>query len=131
MGDFAAVVRRFMTLRKVSLRETARAAGYSDHTLVSKALNGHKAVTPYLAAALDEALDAGGEIVAAARSAQAVAEAAGLPLRELADHAAELGAWAETGTAGPGTTAALADEIDSVTGAYGATPVALLNPARL
>jgi len=126
MGDFAAVVRRFMTLRKVSLRETARAAGYSDHTLVSKALNGHKAVTPYLAAALDEALDAGGEIVAAARSAQAVAEAAGLPLRELADHAAELGAWAETGTAGPGTTAALADEIDSVTGAYEATPAALL-----
>jgi hypothetical protein len=97
MGDFTAVVRRFMTMRGMSLRETARAAGYSDHTLLSKALNGHKPVTPYLAASLDEALDAGGEIIAAARSAQAVAEAAGLPLRELADHAAEFGAWAETG----------------------------------
>lgn len=122
MGDFAAVVRRFMTMREMSLRETARAAGYSDHTLLSKVLNGRKPVTPYLAASLDDALDADGEIIGAAKGAQAVAEAARLPLRELADHAAELGAWAETGTAGPGTIAALADEIEAVTGAYGTIP---------
>jgi transcriptional regulator with XRE-family HTH domain len=46
MGEFAAVVRRFMQARGMSLRETARAAGYSDHTLLSKALNGRKPVTP-------------------------------------------------------------------------------------
>jgi len=39
-----------MTERGMSLRATARAAGYSDHTLLSKALGGHKPVTPYLAA---------------------------------------------------------------------------------
>jgi hypothetical protein len=64
MGDFAAVVRRYLTAREMSLRETARAAGYSDHTLLSKVLNGRKPVIPYLAAALDDALDAGGEIIA-------------------------------------------------------------------
>ena len=63
MGDFAAVVRRFMTERGMSLRATARAAGYSDHTLLSKALGGHKPVTPYLAApvlALPAAQTSGG-----------------------------------------------------------------------
>lgn len=66
MGDFAAVVRRYMTMRNMSLRVTARAAGYSDHTMVSKVLNGHKPVTACLAAALDDALAADGEIIAAA-----------------------------------------------------------------
>ena len=121
MGDFAAVVRRFMTARGMSLRETARAAGYSDHTLLSKVLNGHKPVTPYLAACLDETLEANGEIAAAAQAVQAVTDAARLPLRELADHAAELGAWAETGTAGPGTIAALDDEVSRLTRDYGNT----------
>ena len=40
-------------------------------------------------------------------------DAAGLPLRELGDHAVELGAWAEAGTAGAGTIAALEDEVAS------------------
>jgi hypothetical protein len=65
MGDFAAVVRRYMTMRKMSLRDTARAAGYSDHTLPSKVLNGHKPVTPFLAASLDTAFDGDGEIALA------------------------------------------------------------------
>jgi len=50
------------------VRATARAAGYSDHTLLSKVLNGHKPVTPWLAAKLDRALDAGGAIAAATES---------------------------------------------------------------
>jgi plasmid maintenance system antidote protein VapI len=122
MGEFAAVVRRFMQARGMSLRETARAAGYSDHTLLSKALNGRKPVTPYLAACLDDALGAGGEIIAAAQAARAVADAARLPLRELADHAAELGAWAEAGTAGPGSVAALDDEVSRLIREYGSSP---------
>lgn len=121
MGDFAAVVRRFMQERGLSVRATARAAGYSDHTLLSKVLNGHKPVTPYLAACLDDALGADGQIIAAAQAAQAVSDAARLPLRELADHAAELGAWAETGTAGPGTITALDDEMSRLTRDYGTT----------
>jgi hypothetical protein len=116
-----------MQARGMSLRETARAAGYSDHTLLSKALNGHKPVTPYLAACLDNALGAGGEIIAAAQAALAVANAARLPLRELADHAAELGVWAESGTAesgtaGPGTIAALDDEVNRLIREYGSSP---------
>lgn len=67
MGEFADVVRRYMGERGMSVRATARAAGYKDHTLLSKALNGSKPVTPSLAARLDKALDAGGEIRAAAR----------------------------------------------------------------
>jgi hypothetical protein len=43
-----------------------------------------------------------------------------LPLRGLRDQAAELGAWAEAGTAGPGTIAALDDEVTRVTASYGA-----------
>ena len=121
MGDFAAEVRRLMKTRHMSLRETARAAGYSDHTLVSKVLNGHKPVTPYMAACLDEALSADGAIIAAAEAAASQAEAVRLPLRELADHAAELGAWAESGTAGPGTIATLDDEIARVTREYGSS----------
>ena len=46
----------------------------------------------------------------------------GLPLRELGDHAVELGAWAEAGTAGPGTIAALEDEVARVMAAYGSSP---------
>jgi uncharacterized protein YhbP (UPF0306 family) len=60
----------------MSVRATARAAGYSDHTLLSKVLNGHKPVTPYLAGRLDRALGADGEITAAANLAIAEAEAA-------------------------------------------------------
>jgi tetratricopeptide (TPR) repeat protein len=64
--DFGDVVRRHMDRRGMSVRATAKAAGYSDHTLLSKALNGHKAVTPHLAARLDQALGADGEIRRAA-----------------------------------------------------------------
>jgi hypothetical protein len=44
-----------------------------------------------------------------------------LALHGLADHAAELGAWAEAGTAGPGTIEVLADEVARVTAAYGSS----------
>ncbi len=60
----------------MSVRATARAAGYSDHTLLSKVLNGHKPVTPYLAAKLDQALGAGGEIIAASHPTMADANVA-------------------------------------------------------
>jgi hypothetical protein len=121
MAEFAAVVRRYMTLRDMSLRGLARTAHY-DQGQLSKVLNGHRPVTPYLAASLDEALDAGGEIIAAASAAVAEAEAARLPLRELADHAAELGQWAETGNAGMGTIATLEEEIARITREYTASP---------
>ena len=72
---------------------------------------------------------AGGEERAGFRSAAAryltgdavAADAAGLLLRELGDHAVELGAWAEAGTAGPGTIAALEDEVARVMTAYGSS----------
>jgi hypothetical protein len=66
MGDFADVVRRHMDEHGMSIRATARAAGYKDHTFLSKALNGHKPVTPSMADRLDNALGAGGAIKAAA-----------------------------------------------------------------
>lgn len=84
MADFAAAVRRYMTERAMSLRALAKAAHYDQGTL-SKILNGHKPATPYVAACLDEALGANGEIIAAAGESAALAEATRLPLRELAD----------------------------------------------
>jgi hypothetical protein len=66
MADFAAVVRRFMQARGLSLRGLARAANY-DPSYLSKVLGGRKPVTTYLGACLDDALGAGGEIRHAAR----------------------------------------------------------------
>lgn len=66
MADFAAVVRRYMGARGLSLRGLSRAASY-DPSYLSKVLSGRKPVTPYLGACLDDALGAGGEIREAAR----------------------------------------------------------------
>jgi hypothetical protein len=119
MADFTTVVQRHMTERGMSLRGLAKAAHYDPSTL-SKVLNGLKPVTPYLAACLDRALEARGEITAAAASA--ATDDTRLRLRELADHAAELGQWAETGNAGPGTIAMLDEEIDRISREYAGSP---------
>lgn len=122
MADFAAVVRRYMTLRGIKSQRGLAAAAHFDPGQLSKVLGGQRPVTPYLAACLDEALDAAGEIISAAAASAAEADAARLPLRELADHAAELGQWAETGSAGPGTIAMLDEEIARITRDYAAAP---------
>jgi hypothetical protein len=64
MTDFAEVVRRHMERRGMSLRATAAAAHY-DPGMLSKVLAGKRNASPYLAARLDEALGADGEIRAA------------------------------------------------------------------
>src|SRR6266567_1940585 len=66
MADFTGEVRRFMAERGMSLRGLAKAAHY-DASLLSKVLNGHRPCSPYLAASLDHALAAGGQIENAAR----------------------------------------------------------------
>jgi len=68
MADFAETVRHWMTRRGMSVRGLARTAHY-DQGLLSEVLNGHRPYSAYLAARLDAALGAGGEIEAAARSA--------------------------------------------------------------
>jgi Helix-turn-helix domain len=68
MADFAGTVRHWMNQRGMSTRGLARAAHY-DQGLLSKVLNGHRPYSSYLAARLDDALGAGGEIEAAARAA--------------------------------------------------------------
>jgi hypothetical protein len=68
MADFVAVVRRYMGERGMSLRGLAAAAHY-DPGLLSKVLRGQRPHSEYLAARLDGALGAGGEIIAAAREA--------------------------------------------------------------
>jgi hypothetical protein len=65
MADFAGVVRHWMAERGMSLRGLAAAAHY-DPGLLSKVLNGRRPYSPYLAARLDRALGAGGEIENAA-----------------------------------------------------------------
>jgi plasmid maintenance system antidote protein VapI len=89
MGDFTTVVERYMDARGLGVRATARAAGLSDHSMLSKVLNGRRSVTPYIAAKLDRALGASGEIVAAAQSAMADASAAQSSARSAAIPAAK------------------------------------------
>jgi plasmid maintenance system antidote protein VapI len=75
-ADFTTAVEQHMHARGMSVRATARAAGYSDHTLLSKVLNGHKDISPHLAVKLDRALGANGEIIAAAEPDIAATNAA-------------------------------------------------------
>jgi transcriptional regulator with XRE-family HTH domain len=63
--DFSSEVRRLMAARGMSLRGLARAA-HCDVSHLSRVLNGHKAVSADLAAAVDDALEARGEIRRAA-----------------------------------------------------------------
>jgi tetratricopeptide (TPR) repeat protein/lambda repressor-like predicted transcriptional regulator len=122
MGDFADVVRRHMRERGMSVRATAAAAGYSDHTLLSKVLNGHKPPTPHLAACLDDALGADGEIRAALPSRGPAAD----PAREV--EAIELARRALASDVGDGTCERLELAVDDLATAYPRTPPAELLP---
>jgi transcriptional regulator with XRE-family HTH domain len=74
MADFPAVARQHREARGMSLRALARALNY-DHGYLGKVLRGEKPCPPHLARALDEKLDAGGEIIAAARTSEQPADA--------------------------------------------------------
>jgi transcriptional regulator with XRE-family HTH domain len=63
MTIFGEEMRRLMTERRVGLRELARQVSY-DPGYLSKVVNGRKAVSRDLARRLDEALGAGGALVA-------------------------------------------------------------------
>jgi transcriptional regulator with XRE-family HTH domain len=70
MADFADEVQRRMTERGLSLRALARAASY-DPSHLSKILSGQRRPNAYLAARLDDVLDAAGRIREAAAAAPA------------------------------------------------------------
>lgn len=57
MADFGAEVRRLMAEQGLSLRELARRA-HRDVSTLSKIINGHRAATPHIAAALGDVLGA-------------------------------------------------------------------------
>jgi tetratricopeptide (TPR) repeat protein len=123
--DFAAVVQRYMDERGMSVRATARAAGYSDHTLLSKVLNGHKPATPWLAAKLDTALGADGEIKAAVPSRPARKPAA-VAADEI--EAMELARRALASDVGDGTCERIELAVDDLAVAYPTTPPAEMLP---
>lgn len=70
MTDFADEVQRLMAERGMSLRGLARAASY-DASHLSKILSGQRRPNAYLAARLDDVLDAAGKIRDAAAAAPA------------------------------------------------------------
>jgi hypothetical protein len=77
MADLTTVAGRLMEQRGMSLRALAKAV-HHDPSYLSKALRGIKPCGPALARAIDDALDAGGEVVEAAsqpRPAPAAQEA--------------------------------------------------------
>jgi plasmid maintenance system antidote protein VapI len=124
--DFGDVVRRYMKERGLSERATARAAGYSDHTLLSKALNGSKPVTPNLAARLDDALGAGGEIKAAMPAKPKVPRGPSAEDDEIA--AIELERRVLASDVGDGTCERIELAVDDLAIAYPTTPPAELLP---
>ncbi len=65
-ADFTEVTRRYMEERGTSLRALAKQAGY-DPSYLSKVLRGLKPCGPKMADDLDKALNAGGEIIRAAK----------------------------------------------------------------
>ncbi|GLZ09627.1 hypothetical protein Acsp03_70930 [Actinomadura sp. NBRC 104412] len=77
---FGEQMRRLMAEHDLSLRRVAKLVSY-DPGYLSKVVNGHKPITPHLAAALDRALEADGALVAVA--APALPEAADLAELEL------------------------------------------------
>jgi transcriptional regulator with XRE-family HTH domain len=58
-------IRQLMDERELSLRQVAKLVNY-DASYLSKVMNGHKPLTPHLAAALDNKLEANGSLVAVA-----------------------------------------------------------------
>ena len=109
----------------MSVRATAREAGYSDHTLLSKVLNGQREPTPYLAARLDDALGADGEIKAALPPRPAV------PAQKSAAaeiEAIELARRAMASDVGDGTCERLERAVDDLAIAYPSTPPTDLLP---
>jgi len=127
MEDFAGVVRRLMDERGVSVRATAKAAGYSDHTLLSKVLNGQKTATPHLAARLDNVLGADGTIIAALpRQPPGGRHQAAAAADEV--EAIELARRVLASDVGDGTCERLEQAIDNLAVAYPATAAAGLLP---
>lgn len=111
----------------MSVRATARAAGYSDHTYLSKALNGSKPVTPHLAARLDDALGADGEIRAAMPRQPAAAKRATASAADEIE-AIELARRALASDVADGTCERLELAVDGLAVAYPITAPAELLP---
>jgi tetratricopeptide (TPR) repeat protein len=128
MGDFTDVVRRYMDERGMSVRATARAAGYSDHTLLSKVLNGHKAPTHYLARRLDEVLCADGEIKAALPDQPTGKPKSAAVLGAVEIEAIELARRALASDVGDVTCERIEAAVDDLAMAYSATPPVELLP---
>jgi hypothetical protein len=129
MGDFAGVVRRYMSERGMSVRATAREAGYSDHTLLSKVLNGHKPATHWLAARLDDVLGAGGEIKAAMPPPEAAP--ASRRGRGAASEALDVMTWITGTNASDDAIEELAGTAGYLAEAHARTPAAKLLPEVL
>jgi transcriptional regulator with XRE-family HTH domain len=122
MADFAAVVRRYMEERGLSLRATAKAAHY-DPALLSKVLSGKRPHSPYLADKLDRALGSDGEIRAAAQEQQSrrpVPKPAAVPGLPADDEIAalELARRAVASDVGDGTCERLELIVDDLATAY-------------
>lgn len=108
---FGDELRRRMAAKDLSLRELARRTRY-DSGHLSKVASGKRKVSPDMAARLDAALDAGGEL--AALAPMPVAPPDGVTL--------ELMAQLERSSIGPGTVDALAAAVDRLCRDYPATP---------
>lgn len=85
MSDFADVVRRHMGERGMGTRALARAVRH-DAGYVSRVINGRKPAGPDIARRIDRALDAGGEIIAAAARPAALPAPEEHVAPELADY---------------------------------------------
>lgn len=127
MSAFGDALTRLMTDKGMQAQEVA-ALVPCNKSHISKIRQGKARASRDVAERLDDILGAGGELLALAGSK--TANAAPLPLREIAEHAAEFGRWAETTNIGQGTLELLDEEITRVSHDYAsAAPVPLVTRA--
>jgi hypothetical protein len=126
MAGFNELTRRLMADRGISVRGLAKLVHY-DQGGMSKILRGLQPCPPYLAQAIDDALEARGAIIAAAREASSVPRAARKVrgVMAAADDeiaALELARRAEASDVGDSTCEQLELAVDDLATAYPRTP---------
>jgi hypothetical protein len=123
MAGFTELTRRLMADRGISVRGLARIVHYDDGGL-GRIIRGLQSCPPYLARAIDDALQAEGKIIAAAREQQQAGSVlkAARDVSDLTGHAVAFTAWAETANAGDGTLQLLDEQVNGIAREYLASP---------
>jgi plasmid maintenance system antidote protein VapI len=117
MSAFGEALTRLMAEKGMQAQEAA-ALVPCNKSHISKIRQGKARASRHVAERLDDILGTGGELLLTLAGPEDASAATPLPLREITEHAAEFGRWAETTNIGQGTLELLDDEITRISGEY-------------